>query len=69
VPILRRDAESLRHGCGIKQKQIAHYAVSSYLVSYLYHTMAGASGEKYRLRGLYDISYPCDHIPILEALG
>ena len=58
VPILRRDAESIRQGNRIKPKEIAYDAISSYLVSFLHHTMAGASGEKYRLRGLHDISYP-----------
>jgi len=33
VPILSWDAESLRQGCGIKQKQVTHDAVSSCLVS------------------------------------
>ena len=33
VPILSWDAESLRPGCGIKQKQVAHDAVSSCFVS------------------------------------
>jgi hypothetical protein len=27
-------------------------------VSYLYHTINGASGEKYRMSGRHDISYP-----------
>jgi hypothetical protein len=33
VPILSWDAESLRQGCGIKQKQVTHDVVSSCLVS------------------------------------
>ena len=33
VPILSWDAESLRQGCGIKQKQVTHDAVSLCLVS------------------------------------
>ena len=46
MPILSWDAESLRQGCGIKQKQIAHDAVSSCLVSLISTTKCLAWQQK-----------------------
>ena len=46
VPILSWDAESLRQGCGIKQKQIAHDAVASCLVNSISTTPRMARQQK-----------------------
>ena len=46
MPILSWDAESLGQGCGIKQKQLAHDAVSSYLVSIMFSTQRMARQQK-----------------------
>jgi len=46
VPILSWDAESLRQGCGIKQKQVTHDAVSSCLASLISITQWMARQQK-----------------------
>jgi len=46
APIRSWDAESLRQGCGIKQKQVTHGAVSSCLVSIISITQWMARQQK-----------------------
>ena len=46
VPIRSGDTESLRQGCRIKQKQVAHDAVSSCLVSIISITPRRARQQK-----------------------
>ena len=64
LSIRRWDAESLREGDRVKQKQSAHDAVSSYLVSLSGLTAA----KKYRVRDLANTAYPVmRHLSVIEG--
>ena len=52
VPILSWDAESLRQGCGIKQKQVTHDAIASCLVSIISITHWMARQQKSVVSGI-----------------
>jgi hypothetical protein len=62
LPILSWDAESLRQGCGVKQKQIAHDAVSSYRVSIISTTQRMARQQKMLAAALSTRCRPRDQL-------
>jgi hypothetical protein len=58
LPILSRDAESIRKGDRMQPKQVTHDAVSSCLVSLSLSQKGWRVSKKSRVRGLNDVSYP-----------